>query len=433
MDDAGYLSGYGNTLSSEALSGALPRSQSSPQRAPYGLYAEQLSGTAFTRPRGENLRTWMYRIQPSVVQGRYEPLATPRLLSPPLAGPPPDPNAMRWDPLPIPDAPTDFVDGLVTFAVNGDVRAASGCSVHLFAANRSMERRCFTSADGHLLLVAQLGRLAIRTELGDLDVRPGEIALLPRGLKFSIRLPDGVGRGWVCENHGAPWRLPDRGPIGANSLANERHFLAPRARYEEDDGDWELVARFCGATWSAPLRGSPFDVVAWTGNYAPFKYDLALFQAVNTVDFDHPDPSIFTVLTSPTDTPGRANADFVIFPPRWMVGEHTFRPPYYHRNVMSEFMGLVTGVYDAKEGGGFVPGGSSLHNCMTPHGPDAATSAKASIAPLEPHKLEGTLAFMFESCLPFQVTEHALHGGLLQVDYQRCWQDLPRAFDPSTP
>lgn len=430
MDDAGHLSGFGNTLSSEALSGALPRGQNSPQRAPYGLYAEQLSGTAFTRPRGENLRTWLYRVRPSVVHGRYERLETPRLLSPPLQGGRADPNQMRWDPLPIPDAATDFVDGLVTVAVNGDVGAMAGCSVHLFAANVSMQRRCFYSADGHILLVAQLGRLEIKTELGVLDVSPGEIALLPRGVKFSVALPDGVGRGWLCENHGAPWRLPDRGPIGANSLASARHFLAPRARYEEDDGDWEMVARFQGATWRAPMSHSPFDVVAWWGNYLPFKYDLAHFQTINTVDFDHPDPSIFTVLTSPTDTPGRANADFVIFPPRWMVGEHTFRPPYYHRNFMSEFMGLVHGVYDAKEGGGFVPGGSSLHNCMSAHGPDAATFAAASAADLTPQKIDGALAFMFESCLPFHTTEFALDGGLLQPDYLDCWQGLASHFDP---
>lgn len=437
MSELKYLSGFGNEHVTEAVSGALPPGQNNPQRAPLGLYAEQLSGTAFTRPRRENQRTWLYRIRPSVVHGRYR-LHAPneadrRVVSGPLEGPPPDPNQMRWDPLPLPEAPTDWVDGLVTLAVNGDAGAMAGCSVHLYAANRSMVDRCFASADGHLLFVPQLGRHRIWTECGPMDVAPGEIAVVPRGFKLRVEAPDGAIRGWVCENHGAAFELPSLGPIGANGLASPRHFLSPVATYEGSAGaarPCEVVTKFQGRLWTAPLPATPFDVVAWWGNYAPYKYELALFNTMNTVSFDHPDPSIFTVLTSPTDTPGRANLDFVIFPPRWMVAEHTFRPPYYHRNIMSELMGLVTGVYDAKEAGagGFMPGGSSLHNCMTAHGPDAATYAKAAAAELAPERYGDTLAFMFESCLPFQVTRFGHDGGLLQADYLECWQGLVASF-----
>jgi len=429
-----YLSGYGNFLASEAAPGALPPRGNSPQRPPLGLYAEQLSGSAFTAPRDRNLRTWLYRIRPSVLHGSYRRVGGELLrTAPDPAGPPPNPNPMRWDPLPLPDAPTDFVDGLVTLALCGDARAMSGAGVHLYGANRSMSRRALYSADGHLLIVPQVGRLAIRTELGILDVAPGEIALIPRGIKLAVDLVDDAARGWVCECYGAPFVLPDRGPIGGNSLASERHFLAPTAAFEDKDGDHELIAKFQGHLWSAHLEHSPFDVVAWHGNYLPFKYDLADFQAVGTVDYDHPDPSIFTVLTSPSPVPGVANVDFVVFPPRWMVAEDTFRPPYYHRNVMSELMGLIHGVYDAKEGGGFVPGASSLHNCMSPHGPDAAVFDKASHAELAPRKLDDTLAFMFEASLPFAVTDFAVRGGLLQEDYLACWQGLPRLFGTDQP
>ena len=430
-DELQYLPGFGNEHVTEAAPGALPVDQNSPQRPALGLYAEQLSGSAFTMPRAQNLRSWLYRVQPSVVQGRYSRVEHPGLVpAPPLSGPPPDPNPMRWDPVPLPATPTDFVDGLVTLAVAGDLAAQQGCSVHLYAANTSMGRRCFYSADGHLLLVPQQGRLRVRTELGVLEVAPGEIVMVPRGMKMHVALRDGAARGYVCENHGAPFVLPDLGPIGSNGLANPRHFLSPVAAFEVERATWEIVARFHGGTWRAELDHSPFDVVAWAGNYAPYKYDLARFQAINTVGFDHPDPSIFTVLTSPTATPGLANIDFVIFPPRWMVAEHTFRPPYYHRNVMSELMGLVRGVYDAKEGGGFVPGGASLHNCMSAHGPDAASWRQATDAELEPTYLGDTLAFMFETSLPFQVTRFAVEGGLLQADYQDCWAGLASRFTP---
>jgi homogentisate 1,2-dioxygenase len=424
-----YQSGFGGEFATEALEGALPVGRNSPQRAPYGLYAEQLSGTAFTAPRHANRRSWLYRVRPAALHGAFVPMPHPSLASAPFDTSRSSPNQLRWDPLPIPEAPTDFIDGLTTIGGNGDAAGQTGMAVHVYACNRSMRDRYFYDADGELLVVPQLGGLRVDTELGALDVGPGEIALLPRGLRFSVALGDGVqARGYVCENYGAHWRLPELGPIGANGLASPRDFLAPVAAYSEREGSFELVAKFGGRTWSAPIDHSPLDVVAWHGNCTPCKYDLARFNAINTVSFDHPDPSIFTVLTSPSDTAGSANVDFVIFPPRWMVAEGTFRPPWFHRNVMSEYMGLVRGVYDAKAEG-FVPGGGSLHNCMSGHGPDAATFERASHADLVPNKVDGTLAFMFESRYVIHPTAHALETPQLQRDYQECWQGLRKHFD----
>jgi homogentisate 1,2-dioxygenase len=424
--ERGYLSGFGNEHATEALPGALPVGQNSPQRVPYGLYAEQLSGTAFTLPRGVNRRSWLYRIRPSVLHGTFEPMAQGGLAAD-LDEVPAPPGQLRWDPLPIPAAPTDFVDGLVTFAAGGGPGTQTGAAVHLYAASRGMGDRFFYDADGELLLVPQQGRLALGTELGRIDLRPGEIAVVPRGVRFRVELPDGAARGYVCESFGAPFRLPELGPIGANGLANPRDFLAPQAAFEDREGRFELVAKFLGRRWRADLDHSPLDVVAWHGTCAPYKYDLARFNTMNSVSFDHPDPSIFTVLTSPSEIRGLAGVDFVIFPQRWLVAEHTFRPPWFHRNVMSEYMGLVRGAYDAKAEG-FVPGGGSLHNCMSGHGPDAATFEQASQAPLAPRKLDDTLAFMFESRYVLRPTRAALASPQLQADYAACWRGLRKHF-----
>src|SRR6185436_14115851 len=308
------------------------------------------------------------------------------------------------------------------------VQAQVGMAALIYTANRSMEQRVLVNADAEMLFVPQQGRLQITSELGRLDVRAGEVALLPRGLAFRVTLPDGPSRGYVCENYGAFFRLPELGPIGSNGLANARDFETPVAAFEDDSGPIEVIRKFGGRLWRNTQRATPFNVVAWHGNLAPFQYDTARFMTIGTVSFDHPDPSIFTVLTSPSDTPGTANCDFVIFPPRWMVAEDTFRPPWYHRNVMSEFMGLVKGQYDAKPEG-FKPGGASLHNCMVPHGPDAEAFDKASHAELKPHKLDNTLAFMFESRWRFVPSAFAMTGGALDAQYATCWNDLKAQFD----
>lgn len=425
--DLAYQSGFGNHFATEALAGALPKGRNSPQKAPYGLYAEQLSGTAFTAPRDANRRTWTYRIRPSAVHWPFRPLDNGRLRSAPIGDGTVSPNQLRWNPIPIPDAPTDFVDGMVTMGANGDAGAHSGIGIHLYAANKFMHDRFMFDADGELLIVPQQGRLQIYTEMGAMEVSPIEICVIPRGVKFRVDLPDGPSRGYICENYGAHLRLPGLGPLGSNGLANPRDFLTPEARYEDREGAFELVAKFGGNLWSAEIGHSPLDVVAWHGNCAPYKYDLADFNVIGSVSFDHPDPSIYTVLTSLSGSPGVANIDLAIFPPRWMVADDTFRPPWFHRNVMSEFMGLVTGTYDAKEGG-FVPGGASLHNCMAGHGPDAASFDGASNAELAPVRVRDTMAFMFETCLPIRTTKFAMEAGELQADYFECWQDMPKNF-----
>ena len=424
-----YQSGFQNEFATEAIAGALPEGQNAPQRAPLGLYAEQLSGTAFTMPRAANRRSWLYRIRPAVKHRPFEPISAGLVRGTPFDEVPPSPNQLRWDPIAIPETPTDFVDGLATICGNGDINTFAGMAAHIYRANRSMEGRFFYDADGELLLVPETGRLRIATELGTLEVAPGEIAVVPRGVRFRVALLDATARGYVCENFGALFRPPDLGPIGANGLANSRDFLTPVAAFEEIEGDFELVAKYQGSLFSAPIGHSPLDVVAWHGNYAPYKYDLSRFNTMNTVSFDHPDPSIFTVLTSPTDTAGTANIDFVIFPPRWMVAESTFRPPYFHRNVMSEYMGLVLGKYDAKEEG-FVPGGASLHNCMSGHGPDADTFEAASAAILEPQRYRDTLAFMFETRFVLKPTRFAAETSHLQSEYFRCWEGLTKHFEP---
>ena len=423
-----YLTGFGNEFATEAVANSLPKGQNSPQRVAHGLYAEQLSGTAFTVPRAINRRSWLYRIRPSVMHQpfvAYE--GNPRLRGTPFDDAPTPPNQLRWDPFPFPDEGVDFLDGLITIAGNGNLEAHSGMAVHVYACNRPMVDRFFYDADGELLIVPQQGRLTIRTELGVVEVEPCEIAVIPRGVKFLVELPDGEARGYVAENFGALLRLPDLGPIGANGLANARDFRTPEAAFEEREGDFAIVAKFLGRLWQAKIAHTPLDVVAWHGNYAPYKYDLRLFNAINSVSFDHPDPSIFTVLTSPSEVPGTANLDFVIFPPRWLVAEHTFRPPYFHRNVMNEYMGLIFGVYDAKAEG-FAPGGGSLHNCMSAHGPDAATFNQASAATLEPRYLGDTLAFMFETRFVLRPTKVALDAPQLQRDYWECWQGLQKNF-----
>lgn len=423
-----YLTGFGNEHETEALPEALPRGRFSPQRVAYGLYAEQFSSTAFTAPRHQNRRTWLYRIRPSVLQGEFSPYNGQLLETSPSAAATVTPNVLRWDPLPVPQDPTDFVDGLVTMAVNGDAMAQQGMGIHLYAINRSMGNRYFYCADGELLLVPQLGRLRLRTECGRLEVGPGEIAVIPRGMKFAVDIKDDGARGYVCENYGAPFALPERGPVGANGYANDRDFLYPVAAFEDDEGEFELLCKFAGDLYVAPIDHSPLDVVAWVGNSSPYKYDLSRFNVMGSVSYDHPDPSIYTVLSSPSDTAGVANIDFVIFPPRWMVAEDTFRPPWYHRNVMSEFMGLIEGTYDAKEVG-FVPGASSLHNCMSAHGPEAAVFEKASDAELKPERYSDTMAFMLESRYLIQPSYWAMNTDLRQQDYARCWDGLRKQFN----
>jgi homogentisate 1,2-dioxygenase len=425
--------GFGNQLHSQAVPDTLPVGRNSPQRPALGLYAELLSGSAFTAPRAENRRTWLYRRQPSVVVGAYTPYGQTWWKTGAAEGERAAPDPLRWHPTEVPSADSealDFIDGLRTIVVNGDVDAQTGVAVHLVLANRSMQR-AFVNADGEMLLIPQQGALTLTTELGVLEVAPGEIALLPRGMAFKVAV-HGPTRLWACENYGAPFRLPELGPIGSNGLADPRDFIAPNAAFEAQSQPMQIIKKFGGRLWQTQAASSPFNVVAWHGNLVPFKYDTARFMVIGSISHDHPDPSIFTVLTSPSDTPGTANCDFVIFPPRWLVMENTFRPPWYHRNLMSEFMGLVHGQYDAKPEG-FRPGGMSLHNGMVPHGPDAEAFERATNSTLAPQKLDHTLAFMLESRWCFKPTAYALGGGALDTDYAGCWAGLRDHFSANAP
>jgi homogentisate 1,2-dioxygenase len=424
-----YLSGFGNHFASESIPGVLPEGRNSPQRTAFGLYAEQLSGTAFTAPRAENRRSWLYRLRPSAAHLPFSAYPRETLLrSGPFHEAEPTPNRLRWNPAPPPTGTgtVDFIDSLVTYAGNGDPGHGNGMAVHEYAANRSMTNRAFFNADGELLIVPRQGRLRFVTEMGVLEAEPQQIILIPRGVRFRVELIDANALGYVCENYGAPFRLPDLGPVGSNGLANARDFEAPAARFEDGDAPTELVQKFAGKLWSTQLGHSPLDVVAWHGNLAPYRYDLRRFNTLGTVSFDHPDPSIYTVLTSPGETAGTANCDFVIFPPRWLVAENTFRPPWFHRNVMSEFMGLITGRYDAKAAG-FEPGGATLHNQMSAHGPDLQSYRKAVEASLEPQRIDNTMAFMFESRWLIRPTRFALNTPLLQPDYDGCWKGFDKA------
>ncbi len=429
----GYMSGFGNSFETEALPGALPMGRNSPQRCAYGLYAEQLSGSPFTAPRGSNERSWLYRIRPSVKHsGRFEKADAGLWRTAPCHEYDLPIAQLRWGPAPIPKEDMTFLQGVQTMTTAGDANTQGGMAAHVYLITKSMVDQHFYNADGELMFVAQQGNLRLVTEFGRIDIEPGEIAVIPRGVKFRVEIPSGPARGYLCENYGGAFTLPERGPIGANCLANSRDFLTPVAFYEDKDTPTELYVKWGGSLFKTTLPHSPLDVVAWHGNYAPYKYDLRTFSPVGAIGFDHPDPSIFTVLTSPSETAGTANIDFVIFPDRWMVAENTFRPPWYHMNIMSEFMGLIYGVYDARPEG-FVPGGMSLHNMMLPHGPDRQAFDHASNGELKPVKLTGTMAFMFETRFPQRVTKHAATTSTLQDDYADCWKGLEKRFDPNKP
>lgn len=428
-----YMTGFGNEFATEALPGALPKGQNTPQHCPYGLYAEQISGTAFTAPRASNARSWLYRIRPSVKHMRH----FARIDMPGWRTAPQPPNnhllplgPLRWSPIPFPNEASTFVSGLRTMTIAGDSDLRLGMAAHVYFVNEAMADDYFMDADGELLILPETGRLLIATELGEIGLEPCEIAVVPRGIKFKVTPVDGPSRGYVCENYGGRFRLPELGPIGANGLANPRDFETPVAAYEDKERPCRLTVKWGGGFHMSLIDHSPLDVVAWHGTYAPYKYDLRAFAPLGSVRVDHPDPSIYTVLTAPSAEPGVANVDFVVFPDRWLVAEHTFRPPWYHMNCMSELMGLIKGRYDAKPEG-FLPGGWSLHNAMLPHGPDAAAYGKAASAELRPEKLEGGLAFMLESRFAHHPTDYAADLPTLQTDYIECWQGLERHFDPA--
>jgi homogentisate 1,2-dioxygenase len=429
-----YNHGFNNYHQTEAELNVLPNNQNSPQKVSHGLYAEQLSGSAFTTSREHTKLTWCYRIQPSVVHKPFNRYQHNYWTSPPFNQVIQSPNQYRWSPESITTNNTiDFISGIKTIAGFGDPIALHGATASTFFANTSMQDTYFSNSDAEMLIILQAGSAIFRTELGILaahcNTDHSDIIVIPRGVRFTVEIKSDYIRGYLCENYGATLQLPELGVIGANGLANPRHFLYPTAAYQTDHNQhitW--LCKYQGAFWQTELNYSPCNVVAWHGNYAPYKYNLNLFNVINTVSFDHPDPSIFTVLTSPSNQAGTANLDFVIFPPRWMVAENSFRPPYFHKNIMSEFMGLIRGEYDAKKDG-FLPGGISIHNRMSAHGPDYNTVMAAEEKNLQPEKYNDTLAFMLESNMAWDITKYAAETNLLQHHYYECWQNIPNRFN----
>lgn len=428
-DHISYMSGFNGYFETEAEKGALPKHQNSPKNPPLGLYAEQLTGSAFTSPRSHNLKTWLYRIKPSVAHENFMRYNQELWLTPPfICKTPPSPQQMRWDPLPYDEIHNlNLIESVKTWVGHGSPSSQNGAAVHLYAATKSMAKEVFYNSDAEMMFVPQDGGLILETEMGVLSIEPSYIAVIPRGVKFRVLLKDKKARGYLTENFGQPLCLPELGPIGANGLANHRDFEHPVAKYFNKSDEFKIIVKYRGHFWSCQTDHDPLNVVAWHGNYSPYRYNLKHFNTLGSISYDHPDPSIFTVLTSQTSTPGVANLDFVIFPPRWMVAEDTFRPPYYHRNLMSEYMGLISGSYDAKPSG-FMPGGSSLHNCMSPHGPDKESFEIASKSTNLPEKYEDVLAFMFESYYDWRVTDYALNSNLYQKSYNDCWNGMESNF-----
>jgi len=438
LDTFEYQSGFGNEFSSEhsKYSDSLPKVQNSPQKCPHGLYAEQLSGTAFTAPRTENQRSWLYRILPSVVHNPFVQYKNASLFTNNIGCTKPNPNQLRWDPFKSFPDPTkkevNFVEGIQTISGAGDPQTRNGIMIYVYTFNKNMTNKAFFNADGDFLIVPQEGALSVTTEFGKFIVAPGEIIVIQHGIRFSVDLLDTTSaNGYILEVWGNHFVLPNLGPIGANGLANPRDFLTCVAWFDEDsinkNEEFTIITKYQGELFSSRQNHTCFDVVAWHGNYVPYKYDLGNFMVINSVCFDHPDPSIFTVLTCPSLKPGTALADFVIFPPRWSVQENTFRPPYYHRNCMTEFMGLIYGSYEAKEKG-FQPGGASLHSMMIPHGPDASCYENFRNATLKSERIaDNTLAFMFETSLGLSITDWAQEHNV-DSDYYKCWQGLKKHF-----
>ncbi|KAF8812720.1 homogentisate 1,2-dioxygenase [Phlegmacium glaucopus] len=430
-----YQVGFGNLFASEALPGTLPEGQNSPQKCKYDLYAEGMTGSSFVAPRAENLHSWLYRIRPSVAHQGFDRLPdNPDLESCFLPLNPKvhiSPTQLAWHPFDLPPASekVDFVDGLKTIAGNGDPTLREGLAIHMYLANTSMEKRAFCNNDGDMLILPQQGRLDIQTEFGKLMVRSGELCVIQRGMKFKVILPDGPSRGYIQEIYGSHYILPELGPLGGNGLANSRDFESPVASFDIDQSLWHIVYKVCGQLHLCVQEHTPFDVVAWHGNYVPYKYAMEKFINVGSISKDHIDPSIFCVLTAKSKQPGVPLADFLIFSPRWDVASGTFRPPYYHRNSSTEFMGLIYGVYGGRSDG-FQPGGASYETGFCPHGVSYDEFKKASEADLVPMRIsEGTIAFMFESSMMFTITDYAMNrSGKLHVHEPKMWDNLKGQF-----
>ncbi|KAI9822498.1 MAG: hypothetical protein M1827_000217 [Pycnora praestabilis] len=429
-----YQSGFGNTFESEAVPGTLPQGQNSPRNVRFGLYAEQMTASAFVAPRHLNRKAWLYRARPAVAHQGFDDLPDNEDTESNFM--PINPRVhlcaqqLAWLPFDIPSGDDiNFVEGIKTIAGSGEPTLREGIATHMYMANKSMNKQTYTNSDGDYLICPQQGSLDIQTEFGPLFVQPGEIVVLQRGQRFSVKLPDGPSRGYILEIWGSNFELPELGPLGANGLANARDFLHPTAKYEVTKHDsWQCIYKLGGKYFKSKQEHSPFDVVAWHGNYVPYKYDLTKFVNVGSISVDHIDPSIFCVLTARSRDPAAPLADFLIFSPRWDVASHTYRPPYYHRNVASEFMGLLYGGYGGRSDE-FAPGGASYECGMVPHGVAYEEFKEATAeAPPEMQISKGAVAVMFESSRPFTITDYAWNSSKKHEHDPKMWDDLVDNF-----
>lgn len=434
--------------SSEAVSGAVPAVNNSPQKPPLGLRTERISGGSFVAPRELSYQTWLYRLRASIahsdwarlrVSGADEGYGPPSPVRPANV----TPNSRLWGGFPAPAAGSHWANGQQLLGRNGDPQAKEGMALWVFSVTASMPpRQAFASLDGEALVIPQSGALDIQTELGRLVVRQNEIAVIPRNVRYRVCLPEGKPcRGYVCELYQGHFRLPDLGVIGSTGLANVRDFQVPKAFVDAtvhshlgttqapgpgaptgvDDGEWSIVARLVGNLWHCTQAHTPFDVVGWHGTCYPFKYDLARFCALGNLVFDEHDPSLFVVLTARHHgaEPTTAVVDFAVIPPRWMAARDTNWLPYFHRNTMQEFFGPIVALQDGAhplnatgETNRFAPFGAGLNGCMSTHGPSErdfqAARARDTTTPAFVGGDEGVTIFLVETERPLLLSDWAM-------------------------
>ncbi|KAK0434287.1 homogentisate 1,2-dioxygenase [Armillaria borealis] len=420
-----YQVGFGNRFASEAIPGILPQGQNHPQKNKYGLYMEGMTGSPFVAPRPQNLHAFMYRIRPSLDHKKFVRLPdSPDMESNFLPTNPKvhiSPTQLNWAPPPFPSSKdeVDFIAGLKTIGGNGEPTAREGLALHIYLANADMKNKAFCDSDGDMLVVPQQGRLDVQTEFGRMMVRPGELMVIQKGMKFKVSLPDGPSRGYVQEIFGSHFELPDLGPIGGHGMANPRDFEVPLASFEIDETSWE--GKIGGQLFSAAQDHIPFDVVAWQGNYVPYKYAMEKFIFVGSVSKDHLDPSVFTVLTAKSKATGIPLVEILTVSERWNVASDTFRPPYYHRNNATEILCFISG----ERGGRYVPGGIVLQTVFCPHGPPPEVHKAAIVAELKPERIsKGSMAIAIETPMILSMTDYAMNRAGTVVESE------PLSFPP---
>ncbi|RSL87550.1 hypothetical protein CDV31_016235 [Fusarium ambrosium] len=403
-----YLNGLGNLHQSEAFPDAVPLVNSYPQHAKYGLRSEKVSGTSFTAtPRSQNLWSFLYRARPSYNHGTFELWNQHLETANPSRPKHLTPNSYVW---PTFNVTKGDWTAQHLLGGNGSPTDKTGVAIWLFHVNKDMPpQTVFSSQDGEALIVPQTGALDIQTEYGKLLVRQQEIAVIPRGIKYRVTLPEGKeARGYVLELYQGHFRLPELGIIGSIGLANPRDFQVPTASFDgkiesqgdtqvavanDGRGEWTIISRLDTKLWFATQDSTPFDVAGWQGTLYPYKYDVRRFNYIGNLNYDHADPSVFVVLTSQSygKEPGTAVVDFAAVGEHWHPAQHTLRVPWYHRNTASEFVFPIIAEQDPKSrlntSDTFGPWGAWLNANMVTHGSNeqeyAEWQAKDTLTPMK--------------------------------------------------